>query len=314
MYKKSPLIIICFLFFIISCNKDDIETLPTTDSNDPTDPTSVSNPEREKAVKDYQDNFLGSAVSNPGWTGDVNSCKAGSVPTDTHNKVAKRINYFRRMVGLNDNITLDPSKFEMLQKSSLIFLANRNLSHTPPNTWKCWTEDGKTGAGISNISYGNHSVNAVFSQMRDDGANNIHVGHRRWILYSKATQFSHGSTSNSMSLGVLGFEKGNTKVPEYIAYPPKGYVPQKLIFNRWSFSIPKAIFKNAKVSMSGPNGNIPLTVVSRNKTRYADNTIVWEPQNITKNSEKDVEYTITISDVENTPKTTYTYKVTIIKV
>lgn len=301
MRKKSPIFICLFLLFI-SCGNDENQI----------DPGSLE--EKERAIKDYQDNFLGSAITNPNWTGSVAGCKAGSVPKSVHDKVAQRINYFRRMVGLNDNITLNASKFEMLQESSLMFKANKKLDHQPPKNWKCWTQKGYDGASISNISYGNHSVNAIYSQMRDDGSNNIHVGHRRWILYSKATEFSHGSTDLSMSLGVIGFKAKNTKIPEYIAYPPNGFVPQNLIFNRWSFSIPKANFSNAKISMTGASGNIPLTIVSNSKIGYADNTIVWEPKGIVKNSDKDVEYTITISNIENASKSTYTYKVTIIKI
>ena len=64
---------------------------------------------REIAVQDYNDNYLGSAISdnNLSWTGNVSSCNPGGVSASTDQKVLQRINYFRRLVGLNDNITLD---------------------------------------------------------------------------------------------------------------------------------------------------------------------------------------------------------------
>lgn len=309
---KNSLFLIAILF-LFSCGNDENIDNPL---NNPVN--LIAKTEKEKAIKDYQDNFLGSAVTDVQWTGNTANCNAGSVPKAVHDKVSQRINYFRRMVGLNDNTTMDASKYKMYQEAALIMSANNKLDHTPPKDWKCWTQLGYNGANSSNLSWGSpgsnyNSTKALLGQMRDHGDNNIHVGHRRWILYSKAVQFSHGSTKNTMSLGVIGFPKTNTKIPEYIAYPPKGYVPQPLIFDRWSFGIPNADFSEATVTMTGPSGKINVTVVSRNKT-YGDKTIVWEPQNITRNSTEDITYTVTISNIKKTEKSSYTYKVIIIKV
>lgn len=265
---------------------------------------------RDSAALDYNTNYLGSAVSDPGWTGDESVCNAGTVPQSTHDAVIKRINYFRRMVGLNDNCTLDATKFAMCQETALIMRANNQLSHTPPSSWLCWTSLGYSGA-TSNLSLGNHSVNAVMSQVRDDGVNNFAAGHRRWILHSPRTQFSYGTTSNTMALYVF-IPGNNTQIPEYIAYPPRGYVPQQLVFNRWSFGKPGANFSAATVSMTGPSGNVPLTVVST-VAGYGDPTIVWEPTGIITNSTSDVTYTVTVSGITGAPSSSYTYNVIIIK-
>ena len=325
------------LFFILSlfvsatvvlytgCSKDDNEgdntPVPTctdgiqnqgetgVDCGGPCNPCPLS--ARDSVALDYNTNYLGSAVSSPGWTGDESVCNAGTVPQSTHNAVIKRINYFRRMVGLNDNCTLDTTKFAMCQETALIMRANNQLSHTPPSSWLCWTSTGYTGAGSSNLSLGNHSVNAVMSQIRDDGANNSSAGHRRWILYSPRTKFSYGTTSNTMALYVF-ISGSNTQIPEYIAYPPKGYVPQQLVFNRWSFGKPGANFSAATVTMTGPSGNVPLTV-NPVATGYGDPTIVWEPTGIITNSTGDVTYTVTVSGIVGAPQTSYTYNVVIIK-
>jgi hypothetical protein len=82
---------------------------------------------REIALEDYNTNYLGSAVSDPGWTGSTVTCNAGTLPQTTHDKVIQRINYFRRMVGLNDNTTLVIRKMDIQALQQAILLWGRTL-------------------------------------------------------------------------------------------------------------------------------------------------------------------------------------------
>jgi hypothetical protein len=48
--------------------------------------------------------------------------------------------------------------------------ANNSLSHFPPNTWKCFSQEGYTAAGISNIALGSpsyHSSNTITGWVED---------------------------------------------------------------------------------------------------------------------------------------------------
>ena len=296
--KYSLSVILATTLLFMGCKK---KTQPTPE------PTA-----REIAVEDYNTNYLGSAVPNTGWTGNTANCNAGSLPQTTHDKVIQRINYFRRLVGLNDNTTLDPSKFAMYQETALMMKANNALSHTPPSTWTCYTQAGADGAATSNIALGAGAADAVTMFINDPGASNTAVGHRRWILHSAKTQFSYGSTNSSMALGVIGTAGGNTQIPEFIAYPPKGYIPQTLTFPRWSFGIPGANFTNATVTMTGPSGNVPLSIVST-AVSYGGKTIVWEPQGILTNATYDVSYTVTVSGITGAPQSSYTYSTILFK-
>jgi hypothetical protein len=65
--------------------------------------------------------------------------------------------------------------------------------------------------------------------------------------------------------------------------------------------------------MTGPSGNVPLTVVSKTDNGFGDNTIVWEPAGIITNSAADVTYKVTVSGITSAPKSSYTYNVTLIK-
>jgi len=297
--KTKIFLILPFIIIIASCKKETATEEEMTLSK------------RDIAVMDYNENYLGSELEDPEWTGDTATCIAGTVPQSTHDKVINRINYFRRMVGLNDNTTLDASQFEKYQETALMMTANVKLDHYPDITWDCWSEEGANGAATSNLAY-NHATDAVTIFMEDPGGGNYNVGHRRWILYSTSTQFSYGTTDKAMALGVIGVARGNTQIPSYIAYPPNGYIPQQLVFPRWSFSIPGADFSSADVTMNGPNGNIDLDVVSVPANNIGDNTIVWEPVEIDDTSLEDVSYTVTVSGVKNASQTSYNYTVDII--
>lgn len=296
--KCNVILLTLTLIAISGCKKDEDIPVPTA---------------REKAVSDYYDHYIGSNVSDPGWTGDRINCIAGSVSQSTLDKVIQRINYFRRLVGLNDNTTLDLSKSAMYQEAALMMDANSSLSHSPPNTWKCWTQIGANGAASSNLSLGAHSSNAIRLFIEEPGQNNKEVGHRRWILHSTKTKFSFGTTNYAASLAAFGIGEGNTLIPEFIAYPAKGFMPQTLVFPRWSFSIPNADFSSATVFMNGPDGNVPLNIISATGPNYGDNTIVWEPQGVKINSDADLSYRVTIEGVKNTSRSSYNYTVTIFK-
>lgn len=300
-----PLLIIAAL--VNSCKKDeDEEPAPT-----PTGGETVSNPARDSARAEYNANYLGSAVTTTGWTGSNSSCNAGTLSQDTQDKTIRRINYFRRMAGLNDDCTMDATLFAQEQQTALMLSANNALSHAPPTSWLCYTTSGATGAASSNIALGVHSSGAITLFMNDFGTSNTAVGHRRWLLHSNKTQFSHGSTNNSCAISV--FATGtNTQVPDFIAWPPEGYVPQTLIFGRWSLGIPGANFSSASVTMTGPSGNVSLNILPI-QNGYGDNTLVWEPSGIVTTSDNDQTYNVTVSGITGAAETSYTYSVVIFK-
>ncbi|HRZ78300.1 MAG TPA: Ig-like domain-containing protein, partial [Bacteroidales bacterium] len=116
---------------------------------------------RAKAMQDYNDNYLGSENPSPGWTGSVTGCNKGTISQASYDKVIQRINYFRRLCGLADNITLKTEYSAKCQMAALMFKANNTISHYPPTTWLCYHADGDEAAGKSNIAIGFHTSAAV---------------------------------------------------------------------------------------------------------------------------------------------------------
>ena len=255
---------------------------------------------RDQVIQDYEENYLAADAFFRDWSGNEEQCKAGSLPQEAYTKALQQINYYRRQVGLNDNITFDQEKNKKCQQAALMMMANGKLDHSPPQDWKCYSEEGAQAAGKSNLGGGYRSARAAIDgYMRDTGVESL--GHRRWIIYSRAQQFGFGSTSSHNALWVIGGDGENpeAKQLDYIAWPPAGHVINRLVFPTWSFSVPKANFSESKVKMTGPNGEIKLTHYLPKKG-FGDNVIAWNPERGEINSEKgkDITYHITVSKVK----------------
>ena len=210
---------------------------------------------RQAAQVLYEDYYEASRTedSDVAWTGDEPSCNAGSVPQSTMDKMFTRIEYFRRAVGLNNTVSENETKSEKAQEAALMMKANGTLDHFPPDTWKCYTDSGSEGAGKSLLTQ-TRNAEAVDSYMRDAGASNGPVGHRRWLLYPRLQEIGIGNTNNTNAIWVIG-DAGAipADAPEFISWPPEGYAPKQLAYPRWSFSIAGADFTDATVTMNDQN-------------------------------------------------------------
>lgn len=298
----SLMILALAFVFATGCDKDDDDNSNLT--------------AKQKAVKDYEDNYLATELSDPGWTGSVNGCNAGSVSQESHDKVVQRINYFRRICGLSDNITHNASQDDMCQECALIMKANNNLSHYPPQSWKCWTQDGYDAAGASNIAWSSqpgtmHSTYAVTGYIEDPGANNKSVGHRAALLLPGLEKVGHGSTDQTNAILWMegNYNQSATSDP-FVAYPPDNYIPGELVFPRWSFSITQANFDNAQVTVSSDGQNYNVSYEDRITFQgWPDSRIVWKVQGLNYPITKDMEFDVTVSGIQNASQDSYSYTV-----
>jgi hypothetical protein len=262
-----------------------------------------------------------------GWTGDVDQCLPGTSSNDLKEDTRRRVNYYRAMAGLDATISFDDQKSRKAQDAALIMSRQGGLSHNPNQDFPgnaCLSADGQDAASSSNLSLGNYGPNAVRGQMNDDGSNNGVVGHRRWILYSRAAEMGTGDIPDgpgrwaSNSLWVIGnFAAAPSPAPE-IAWPPAGFVPHDLApndslsFPRWSYGYPGADFSQATVTMMQGETVIGL-VHEAVQANVGDNTLAWRPSGIPGTPPAvDTTYTVTISGIANAPFTQRTYEVTLI--
>lgn len=267
------------------------------------------------------------------WVGDTSTCSAGSVSQDFHDDTRRRVNYYRAMTGLNSDITFSATKNAKSQEAALIMSRNCGLSHTPladlPGSgWQCVSSDGDEAAGAGNISLASGTNNtgpdAVNGQIRDAGANNLAVGHRRWLLYPRAVEMGNGgipwASSSQCSAGsvwVIGDFGTRPAAPEFVSWPNEGFVPYDLAFDRWSFSLFGANFNSATVSMMHDGQNVPVSIIhptlASPAAGFGDPAIAWEPTGIPSTPPtSDQTYTVTISGITGVASSTYTYDVTLV--
>ena len=257
-------------------------------------------------VEDFIDHYIHSAtyIDLDVWNGTTENCTPGTLPDSVHKKVLERLNYVRRLAGVPDNCTFDADLNKKCQAAALMMRANGDLSHMPPRDWLCWTTDGATGAGNSNLSLGYGGSEALIGQVEDDGGNNQSVGHRRWILYPDRKVFGHGSTPGSMALWALG-GSGSMQSEDvreryenaYISWPAQYYFPATMLPYRWSLSNNSADFSDASVEMYCNNKRVPLEQLEVDGG-YGSPTMVWEPDLSNYDLSKEVTFKVVVKKVE----------------
>lgn len=240
-----------------------------------------------------------------GWTGAHATCNEGSTGETFRAAVLQRINYFRAMAGVPADITFSEELNQKAQKAALMLSVNGLLSHTPDESWRCYSLDGAKGARSSNLYLEAHSCEAIDGYMQDAGSNNAHVPHRRWLLNPRTMTMGIGdipAVSGYPAANVLWvFGSASAERPKtrdhFFAWPPPGYVPYVVVYPRWSFSYEDADFAQASVSMAHEGNEVPLTLLPV-ADGYGENTIVWEPQIAWGQPSKDEWYTVRVRNVE----------------
>ena len=167
---------------------------------------------RTAAVRSFQQEYLGTAGVDAGWTGSHASCTPGTTKSTFQNAVLRRINYFRSLAGVPATVSWNDGYSQKAQAAALLMSANGNLSHAPASNWTCFSSAAKDAAGSSDLSLGIYGPEAINVYMEDGGDNNYFVGHRRWILYPQTREMGTGDvpgTSSYESSNALWVFDGN---------------------------------------------------------------------------------------------------------
>lgn len=288
----------------------------------PDPPPWVDTQNRAAAREWYLTEYLGSTNNESGWTGNHATCGAGTTAEAFRAAILRRINYFRSMAGIPPLTGFDATYNAKAQAAALMMSVNRSLSHTPPDTWTCYTEAGREGAGSSNLFLGVYGPEAISGYVYDPGSGNYFVGHRRWILYPQTQVMGTGDIpprdGYPASNALWVFDRDHMWGPrpatreDFVAWPPAGYVPYQVVYPRWSFGFPQADFSQATVTLTR-DGQALAVQQQPPVNGYADNTLVWEPQtSFGSPGASDTAYTVTMSNVSIEGQArSFTYTVTI---
>ncbi|MDR2374058.1 MAG: FG-GAP-like repeat-containing protein [Bifidobacteriaceae bacterium] len=235
----------------------------------------------------FLDYYVPAKAVAMGWTGSVTSCAAGAPSAAAQTATFDAVNYFRRMAGLG-LISENTAASRVAQKTALMMHANGGLSHYPPTTWKCFSNNGAFLAAKSNIAWGSGGdgilagAKAVSAYVNDVDVASL--GHRRWLLSPAQVTMGSGSTSNANAL-VWGSGSGSCTAaectvsgwnsvedatftnsygiawssPQLVAWPPAGYFPHQLTRSDFSTSQMDWSVATGSSSISFTSANVSVT-------------------------------------------------------
>ena len=191
--------------------------------------------------------------------GSGGECDPGRLTPEGVRVALARINVYRWLAGL-DPVTDDESGRAAAMGCALMMGMN-GLSHMPPASWRCYTADGATMAGRSNIGYGfSNLARAVDGFMADTFAPNL--GHRRWLLSPRLGRvqlgFSAAGGRAGQCIGV--FSGGGVSGAAWSAYPNPGPAPIELAQHVWSFQANSISIAGATVRVSRTSDGASLAV------------------------------------------------------
>jgi uncharacterized protein YkwD len=273
----------------------------------PEPPLWVDTQSRTAVQQFYLTEYLASEGVDSGWTGHHGSCNPGTTTAAFQEAMTRRINYFRSMAGVPPIQGLDDTYNSKAQAAALMMSVNRALNHTPPPSWTCYSDDGYSGASSSNLYLGVRGPAAISGYIRDPGASNYPVGHRRWILYPQTRYMGIGdipprdgfqAANANWVFDLENMWKARPDTREsFVAWPPPGHVPYQVVYPRWSFSFRAADFGAATVSATRDGQPVGVTV-SPVVNGYGENTLVWELNTtIPQPPGGDIQFMITIHNV-----------------
>lgn len=251
------------------------------------------------------------------WTGNYDKT-AGTVSKEFVADVERRLNYFRAMAGtpasarVNTGSTVvikgeDPHKpssstpkSTAAQLGAMMLVKNFNpktganpaMNHEPAPSVKGWSTTAWNGNANGNLAFGLYGPGALTEYLIESrpaaaatSTWNSSVGHRRWCLYPRGTDYATGDQpgasswvppSNVFYVSHKAEELATPGAPAFVSYPSAGFFPDKLNTPFWSLSYPNADFTAAKVKMTDSAGKAVSIKPIRQSLGFGDPTIVWE--------------------------------------
>ena len=264
---------------------------------------------KQYLLKDYVISHHTSSLTadDVNWSGDLSHCNAGTLSQKYYDNMLERIKFFRRMIGVSDDVTFKQEYNQQAQDAALIMNANSLLSHHPKKSYSCYSESGYKGASHGNLYAGRWSSDCIDGYIKDSGVEG--VGHRRWIFNPFNTHFGTGSTLGKSSNGYAhgynclvvitdegDFDSGDFYNTYPITWPMNGYFPDEFLYHcPWSFTLVGADFSKVKIILKQGGVNKKVKKESLHGG-YGPNTISW---NVKSELNSTMPITVVLLDVYN---------------
>jgi hypothetical protein len=178
---------------------------------------------------------------------------------------------FRWMIGLgpvSDDPGLDKTDMSCAVLSSWNPPDGSYNPHQPDPSRKCYTTDGATGAGESNIAWGPGNPAQAIDQFVEDNGNETTMGHRRWIFNPPLGPVGigyyagGGQYGDAECLAVFGQSGGGT-APSWYSFPPPGFSPIDVVGWMWTFHDSSDVSNaSIKVTRTSDSADLAMTKMS----------------------------------------------------
>ena len=262
---------------------------------------SVDALDRDSVIRGFNDTWLPTLNVPFSWTGSVESCIPGSPSGEVRGAVLTQINYVRDQAGV-DPVSLADTPNTVAQAAALLMDANDAVSHQPPSSWRCWTQDGAVGAATSQLSV--NSAQPVAGLVSDAGANNASTGHRVALLDGSIRVMGAGVAPGSTAINTAGFGNGDDDGRDWpmVTWPTAGYFPEGMVpaSGRWSVTVRDSrSLANAAVSVERVSGG--GRVLSAPIEFRSDTHLVFNPAGVVRPSQvaDDVTYRVRVAGVQD---------------
>jgi hypothetical protein len=219
------------------------------------------------------------------FTSNGAACDPGTLSSGGKADTLKRINGFRWLSGLGpttESASLDSTDQYCANLESWWDFASSDSPHAPPSSAKCYTAMGASGAGMSNIAWGNGPAQSI-DQFVEDMGNETTLGHRRWIVNPPLGPVGigywegGGMYGSAECLAVFGMS-GTSNVPAWVAVPNQGFVPLQITSWTWSFSSSLGGTANANIAVVRASDHANLAVTRTTLSQgFGQDTISWLP-------------------------------------
>ncbi|HBS05411.1 MAG TPA: hypothetical protein DEA96_10620 [Leptospiraceae bacterium] len=276
---------------------------------------------RHAVAQFYRDHYVPYGKVQNHWSGSTNGCRAGKNSPEYDEATLQTLKFYRAMAGVPTDISFAEKYNGMARATALMMEAKNDLSHGPGTNWPCYTSEGKSGAGSSNLCLGCVGPSAIDAYVQDAGVEG--VGHRQWALHPQQKVLGTGSSARAHALYVFGDWRPEEEVEKIrsVAWPPEGFVPYRFGLDSgypWSYTsfAPDGDLSRAKVQMSRDGKNVSVRQEQGRK-----DLLVWYPAGLERATHQnnynrpagDVTIQVRISNVIIQGKaTTVEYSVTFI--
>lgn len=241
-----------------------------------------------------------------GWDGnpDPDGCDPGTLDPRAIEDALVRTNLYRWMCGLAP-VVEDPVLSAKAQAGAVLLRDLGYLTHQPEPGPACYTTDGDTACGSSNISAGYPTLAAsVDAYLADFGISSL--GHRRWLLHPPLQRTGFGFVEGAGSYGVQWIiGTGSTQIPAFVAWPSASWFPGDALVGRWSFSVRSADFSSATVSVTRLSDGraMEVTNVGQLPNGSGWNCLAYDVPGVMSGHD----YRVVVDGVQNVAESRYEY-------